>query len=160
MNEESFQAFYDQTARNLRAYLRSMLNDSKVVDDLQQESYFRFLKSGLAPSTDLAHQKNYLYRIATNLVHDHRRARKLETLPEELPTGASTDHLNMAHDVARAFDRLKPRERDVLWLAYIECFDHREIAGILRVGTASIRPMLARARARFADILRRRGVGE
>ena len=64
------------------------------------------------------------------------------------------------HDVGRAFGGLKPRERDVLWFAYVECFDHKEIAGILQVGIASIRPMLARARAKFADILRQRGISE
>jgi RNA polymerase sigma-70 factor (ECF subfamily) len=159
MDEESFRAFYEQTARNLRAYIRSMLIDHQnMVDDLLQESYFRFLKADLPGATELAHQKNYLYRIATNLVHDHRRSHKLETLPEELPTASKANSLDHAHDIRRAFDRLKARERAALWLAYVECFDHREIAGILQVGSASIRPMLARARAKFADILRRRGI--
>ena len=161
MDEESFYAFYEQTHRNVRAYLRSMLIGQNVVDDLLQESYFRFLKAGLPASTELAHQRNYLYRIATNLVHDYRRSRKLETLSEEhMPAMSKLGSIDTAHDVGRAFDRLKPRERDVLWFAYVECFDHKEIAGILQVGIASIRPMLARARAKFADILRRRGIGE
>ena len=160
MDEESFHALYGQTARNLRAYLRSVVIDPNIVDDLVQESYFRFLKAGLPASMEPAHQKNYLYRIATNLVHDHRRARKLEPLPGEPPTAAKVDILDQGHDISSALDHLKPRERDVLWLAYVECFNHREIAGILRVGAASIRPMLARARAKFAAILRRRGVGE
>jgi RNA polymerase sigma-70 factor (ECF subfamily) len=160
MDQESFCAFYEQTHRNVRAYLRSMLIGQNVVDDLLQESYFRFLKAGLPASTEPAHRKNYLYRIATNLVHDYRRSHKLETLPDELPAVSKLGSLDTAHDVARAFDRLKPRERDVLWFAYVECFDHKEIAAILHVGIASIRPMLARARARFADILRRRGIGE
>ena len=78
MDEESFHAFYEQTARNLRGYLRSMVMDQNIVDDLLQESYFRLLKADLPASTDSAYRKNYLYRIATNLVHDHRRSRKLE----------------------------------------------------------------------------------
>jgi RNA polymerase sigma-70 factor, ECF subfamily len=161
MDEESFHAFYEQTHRNVRAYLRSMLFGQNVVDDLLQESYFRFLKAGLPASAELAHRRNYLYRIATNLVHDYRRSRKLETLSEEqLPALSKLGSPDNAYDVGRAFDRLKPRERDVLWFAYVECFDHKEIAGILQVGIASIRPMLARARAKFADILRRRGIGE
>jgi len=161
MDEQRFHAFYEQTHRNVRAYLRSMLIDQNVVDDLLQESYFRILKAELPASTELAHQRNYLYRIATNLVHDYRRSRKLETLSEEqVPAVSKLGSLDTAHDVGRAFDRLKPRERDVLWFAYVECLDHKEIAGILQVGIASIRPMLARARAKFADILRRRGIGE
>jgi RNA polymerase sigma-70 factor (ECF subfamily) len=163
MDEESFHAFYEQTARNLRGYLRSMLNnqaiDRGLVDDLLQESYFRFLKAGLPDSTEPAHRKNYLYRIATNLVRDHRRARKVEELPEDSADATSADSLDTAHDVGRAFLKLKQREREVLWMAYVECFDHREIAEVLRTKAVSIRPMLARARARFGDILRRRGIG-
>jgi RNA polymerase sigma-70 factor, ECF subfamily len=160
MDEKSFHAFYEQTHRNVRAYLRSMLIGQNVADDLLQESYFRFLKAGLPASMESAHQRNYLYRIAANLVHDYRKSRKLETLSEEqLPAMSKLGSFGTAHDVGRAFDRLRPRERDVLWFAYVECFDHKEIAGILQVGIASVRPMLARARAKFADILRRRGIG-
>lgn len=157
MDEASFHAFYEQTVRNLRGYLRSLLTDSGAVDDLLQESYFRLLNAGLSDSMEPAHRKNYLYRIATNLVHDHRKSRKPEELREDLAAAPSPDD---TRDVGRAFAHLKPRERDLLWMAYVECFSHREIADVLRVGTASIRPMLARARGRFADILRRRGLGE
>jgi RNA polymerase sigma-70 factor (ECF subfamily) len=158
MDEESFHAFYEQTARKLRAYLRSMLTDHATVDDLLQESYFRFLNAALPDSMEPAHRKNYLYRIATNLVHDHRRTRTFETLPESQSAAGSSASLDTSHDIAGAFRFLKPRERELLWMAYVERFDHREIAQALRVGAASIRPMLARARTRFADVLRRRGI--
>jgi RNA polymerase sigma-70 factor (ECF subfamily) len=160
MDEESFRVFYDQTARNLRGYLRSMLTDQNLVDDLMQESYFRLLKSRLPAAAEQAHRRNYLYRIATNLVHDYRRSRKLDQLQEDTAGAAVGNSLDKAHDVGRAFACLKPREREVLWMAYVECFDHREIAGILRLGAASIRPMLFRARASFAKVLRRHGVDE
>ena len=157
MDEESFHAFYEQTARNLRGYLRSMLIDPTMADDLLQESYFRLLNANLPASTEPAHRKNYLYRIATNLVSDHRRSRKPEALPEDL-TAVPTPET--AQDIAQAFEHLKPKDRDILWMAYVECFSHKEIAEVLHLGSASIRPMLARARARFADILQRRGLGE
>jgi RNA polymerase sigma-70 factor, ECF subfamily len=161
MDEQRFHAFYEQTHRNVRAYLRSMLIGQNAADDLLQESYYRFLKADLPASMELAHQKNYLYRIATNLVHDYRRSQKPETLTEEqLPAVSKVGSLDAAHDIGRALGRLKPRERDALWFAYVERLDHKEIAGILQVRAASVRPMLARARAKLADILRRRGIGE
>jgi RNA polymerase sigma-70 factor (ECF subfamily) len=164
MDEASFHVFYEQTARNLRAYLRSILNDHALVDDLVQESYFRIFKASLPADMDPLHRKNYLYRIAANLVHDHWRSRKTDELPEELPGECAgpkkADSIETAHDIGKAFGRLKPREQDLLWLAYVEGLDHKEIAGILRTGAASIRPMLSRARSRFSDLLRRRGLGE
>ena len=43
IDEESFCAFYEQTARELRSYLRSALRDEvTLADDILQESYFVF----------------------------------------------------------------------------------------------------------------------
>jgi RNA polymerase sigma-70 factor (ECF subfamily) len=51
---------------------------------------------------------------------------------------------------------LKPREREMLWLAYAEGASHREIAGMLGMRPASIKLLLFRARRRLAALL---GVG-
>jgi RNA polymerase sigma-70 factor (ECF subfamily) len=160
MDEESFCAFHEQTARRLRAYLRSALRDDvTLAEDILQESYFRLLKAELPAGMDDAWRRNYLYRIATNLIRDHRRSRQMEPLPDEREYEARQNSFDEARDIRQVFDRLKPKERDLLWLAYVERFSHSEIAELLNAGTASIRPMLARARANFAGMLKRRGYG-
>ena len=83
----------------------------------------------------------------------------MERLPEEREYAVRGTMFEDAQDIKDAFGRLKPKERDLLWLAYVECFSHQEIADVLSAGTASIRPMLARARAAFAGLLKRRGYG-
>ena len=86
----------------------------------------------------------------------------MEPLPEERVATQETSPdgaLDEAHDVRQIFSRLKPKERDLLWLAYVERFSHGEIAELIQAGTASIRPMLARARTNFAAMLKRRGYG-
>src|SRR5271169_6657618 len=129
MDEEGFCAFYEQTARKLRAYLRSVLaDDVTLADDILQESYFRLLKADLPAGMDPAWRKNYLYRIATNMVRDHQRSRQMEQLPEERDDAAPESAFEEAQDIKDAFGRLKPKERDLLWLAYVECFSHQEIA--------------------------------
>ena len=50
--------------------------------------------------------------------------------------------------------RLKPRERDLLWLAYAQGSSHQEIAQALGLKTASIKLLLFRARRRLAALLR------
>jgi RNA polymerase sigma-70 factor, ECF subfamily len=158
MDEEAFCAFHDQTARKLRSYLRSALRDDvTLADDILQEAYFRLLKADFAPAMDFEWRRNYLYRIATNLIRDHRRARPMEPLPD---LSAPQQSFDEARDIRQIFGRLKPRERDLLWLAYVERFSHSEIAELLQAGAASIRPMLARARANFAAMLKKRGYGE
>ncbi len=72
MDEESFRGFYERTARSLWAYLSRASGDPSLADDLLQDTYYRFLRAAL-PETTEAHRKNYLFRIATNLLRDHWR---------------------------------------------------------------------------------------
>ncbi len=53
---------------------------------------------------------------------------------------------------------LSPRDRQMLWLAYVEGASHREIAKALGLRAASIRSMLFRARQRLAEQLKVRGL--
>src|SRR5215467_2599756 len=119
MTEESFRAFYEETAGSLRAYLRHRLENSPSVDDLLQESYLRFLKASLPEDMDQAHRKNYLYRIATNLVHDSRRVRRFEQLADQ-ESIAFEKSIEAVQDVRKVLKQLKPRQRELLWLAYVE----------------------------------------
>jgi DNA-directed RNA polymerase specialized sigma24 family protein len=47
----------------------------------------------------------------------------------------------------------------LLWLAYVEGFDHREIAAAKGVAEKSVRVLLFRARKALAAILSRAGLG-
>jgi RNA polymerase sigma-70 factor, ECF subfamily len=160
MNEAEFRAFYEKTAPPLRAYLRRVSGDASMADDLLQESYLRLLRAPLAP-TEEAHRKHYLFRIATNLLRDHFRAAK--RIPAPLPESLAAAETHPARDFALERDlgqflaELKPRERELLWLAYVEGYRHDEIAKMMSCRSASVRPMLFRARQRLADVLRARG---
>lgn len=157
MGEVEFRAFYEITAPQLRAYLRRVTGDASAADDLLQECYLRLLRAPSAPREE-AHRRHYLFRIATNLLHDHFRAAKRLTgdLPE-MSQASRAPHFEMAHDLERFLVELKPRERELLWLAYVEGYRHDEIAKSLKCRAASIRPMLFRARTRLAEILRANG---
>jgi RNA polymerase sigma-70 factor (ECF subfamily) len=57
------------------------------------------------------------------------------------------------------FAQLKTQEQSLLWLAYVEGFNHREIASALQLREKSIRVLLFRARKRLAFMLRKHGFG-
>jgi RNA polymerase sigma-70 factor (ECF subfamily) len=156
MDEESFRLFYERTARPLRGYLIRMLNDPAAADDCFQESYLRLLKAKLPGEASDEHRKNYLFRIATNLVKDRKCVRAEIELPEDMETAAPT----AGGDVNKILAGLKPAQRELLWLAYVERFSHFEIARMLSLKPQSIRPLLSRARHAFAEALQRGGFGE
>jgi RNA polymerase sigma-70 factor, ECF subfamily len=160
MTEEAFRSFYELTARPVRIYLARMTGDDRLADDLLQETYYRFLRATIAFEND-DHRRRYLYRIATNLVHDHRRRPRVEiasTLAAETHPTFSDPHLAERAarriDLQRAMARLKPRERSMLWLAYALGWSHEEIAASIGVKTGSLKPMLHRARQHLASLLK------
>lgn len=162
MDEDSFRAFYERTARPLWAYLARVSGDSALADDLLQETYYRFLRAA-SPEVGEVALRGYLFRIATNLLRDHwRRTRSWATAPLEDASemhsawsGASTEeHVGWQSVLGRALARLKPRERAVLWMAYVEGSTHREISEIMGLKAGSIRILLFRARRKLAGLLR------
>jgi RNA polymerase sigma-70 factor (ECF subfamily) len=160
MDEEGFRRLYAETARPLRAYLSRISGDAALADDLMQEAYFRFLRAERPEMNDVG-RKNYLYRIATNLFHDHyRRTKRIDPELPEVPVGEKTgDEIHLRTDFSRVFHKLKPRERQLLWLAYVEGSSHKEIAEIVGLKAGSIRLLLFRARQRLAQLLRDKGLG-
>jgi RNA polymerase sigma-70 factor (ECF subfamily) len=159
MDEDAFRLFYERTARPVWAYLARMTGDPRLADDLLQEAYYRLLRTRGTYETE-AHRKNYLFRIATNLVHDLRRQPRVDAVQmsesveaearDPDPAAAATRRI----DLSRAMARLKPRERSLLWLAYAQGSSHEEIATALRLRTSSIKALLFRARRRLAAALR------
>lgn len=164
MDEERFKAFYERTSRPLWAYLSRLTGDRTAADDLVQESYYRLLRVKL-PEVSEAQLKNYLFRIATNLVRDEWRKRKTqpaaanveaESLEAQGPQTRPNEQYENRAVLARAMESLKPREREMLWLAYAEGSSHKEISDICGLKTNSIRPLLLRARRKLATALRGR----
>jgi RNA polymerase sigma-70 factor (ECF subfamily) len=152
LNREAFRVFYGQTNRPLWAYLLRVSGRRDVADDLLQESYCRFLAAKL-PQMDAVESRKYLFRIATNLWRDRGRSREVSNTVSATAQCCEDDPETRT-DVRRALEQLKPRERQLLWLAHVEGFDHREIACLTGLKVASIRVLLFRARRELASVLR------
>lgn len=156
-NEAGFSAFYDTHVRALWGYVYRVTGHAGDADDIVQESFLRLLRTGPATEEDEP-RRRYVYRVASNLVVDRwRRRRGEEGTPIE-----RTDMvlpLSEDRDVARTFAQLRPRERALLWLAYVEDERHDEIAAALGVGKSSVKVMLFRAKQRLRDLLKSRGLG-
>jgi RNA polymerase sigma-70 factor (ECF subfamily) len=158
MTEEAFRAFYNQTSRSVWMYLARMTGDSRMADDLLQETYYRFLRSTATFAND-DHRRHYLFRIATNLARDQHRRPQLrgtasEAQPDEQRTSDHGARVVDNIDLARAMEQLRPRDRTLLWLAYAQGFSHEEIAQTLGVKAASLKALLFRARRRLASLMR------
>jgi len=154
MDEASFRLFYENSAPKLFGYMLRVLGDRTLAEDILQETYCRFLSSKL-PEMDEASQKSYVFRIATNLLRD--RWRRQENIPksENLPEPVSgPPQLDRQLELRQAFHQLRSRERQLLWLAYVEGSNHKEIAAATGLRYKSVRLLLFRARRRLAHLIR------
>ena len=157
MDSEAFAAFYQRSAPALRGYLARVSGNPTLADDLTQESYLRFLCASQPEGGEVNHRR-YLFRIATNLLRDHwKRPRPacIEDIPEAL--FAMDDEFSRIESQAKldpAMARMRPRDRQLLWLAHAEGYSHREISEITGLRETSIRLLLFRARRRMARLLR------
>jgi RNA polymerase sigma-70 factor, ECF subfamily len=160
MDEESFRGFYARTSGMLWAYVARATGDGSAADDLLQEAYYRLLRTPTAFESE-DHRRNYLFRIATNLIRDRYRRPRIDNaqFPEnaegEIAAGGDlAQQTQQRSDLQRAMAQLTQRERELVWLAYGQGSTHREIAGVLGLKTGSIKPLLFRARRKLARILR------
>lgn len=161
MDETTFDILYQETARPLWSYVYRVSGNAALADDIVQETYYRFLRAPRV-EMDKAQTKSYLYRIAGNLLRDHWRGKKREGLfAESINQGPAVDsspgiaspETTMNLDLERHFALLKPQEKSLLWLAYVEGNEHKEIARMLGLKDKSIRVLLFRARQKLSALL-------
>ena len=156
LDDSSFRLLYGATSQPLRAYLLHVSRRPDVADDLLQETYCRYLMHRRT-DMDESQTRSYLFRIATNLLHDRVRSRVDLTVPE-IPEPGVTPSFETRLDVRATLRQLKPRERELLWLAYVEGMTHEEIAVATGLRPLSIKILLFRARRKAAHLLAARNV--
>jgi RNA polymerase sigma-70 factor (ECF subfamily) len=98
--------------------------------------------------------KSYLYRIATNLLRDRWRRMRRPAAPAVDDTRVAAVDMDAVIDVRRALDAVSPREREILWLAYVDGATHQEIANRTGLRAMSIRTLLLRSRRKLIALLR------
>ena len=161
IDESGFEALYHGTAAPLRAYVARVIGSAARADDIVQEAYLRLLRTR-PPTDDPEQLRAYLFRIAGNLIHDHWRQEQRERKSAERISGQPdtvNPDLSLRLDMTRLFEQLRPQQRQLMWLAYVEGADHRTIAAALGLREGSVRVLLHRARHKLATLLRQRGHG-
>jgi RNA polymerase sigma-70 factor (ECF subfamily) len=160
LDERAFAAFYERTSRAVWLYAYRVTGHAADADDVVQEAFCRVIATDV-DVTDDEGLRRYVFRIAGNLMTDRwRRAARERSWLERWRGVAEEPVVDPGYDdsVSHEFAALAPRERALLWLAYVEGENHREIADALGLSRASVKVLLFRARARLRQLLTARGV--
>lgn len=134
MDQAAFRSFYQSTAPALRAYIARRAGSIDLADDILQDVFMRFLLRAPQASNEAA-LRGYLYRTAETLVVDRWRQRQRESKRDRVAADfdQALVHPEFDGDINRAFRELSSQQRSLLWMAYVEELDHREIAAAVAV---------------------------
>ena len=159
LTEHAFGEFYRREARPLWTYVYRVTGSAADADDIVQEAFVRVLRADVTKLDD-AELRRYVFRIASNLVTDRwrRSARERAWLSQLAATVQESKIQDDSDDLSRTLAALKPRERALLWLAYVEGEDHQHIADVLGIARGSVKVLLSRARAKLRNLITATGV--
>ena len=124
-----------------------------------QDAFCRLLRADVEGLND-EELRRYIFRVAGNLMTDRwRRAERETSWLDRLRGEPQFDPGDAPDDsVSREFNELKPRDRAILWLAYVEEHNHQEIASALGVARGSVKVLLSRARGKLRKLLVTKGL--
>ena len=136
-----------------------MIRHAGDADDIVQDAFCRLLRADVAGLND-EELRRYIFRIAGNLMTDRwRRAERETSWIDRLRGEPQFDPGDAPDDsVSREFNELKPRDRALLWLAYVEEHNHQEIASALGIARGSVKVLLSRARSKLRKLLVTKGL--
>jgi len=156
--------FYRRHSRSFWFYIYKICGNEQMADDIFQESFVKFLNARPVILND-RHMKAYLYKIAFRLFIDQKRRIKVErkafeeekqTFEKRLHSSGQESEILQAEDMEKTFKHLRPKNRILLWLAYVEGYSYKEIAELTGVKESSLKVQLFRAREELAKVIKRK----
>jgi RNA polymerase sigma-70 factor (ECF subfamily) len=160
--KEIWEKFYANHSRSFWFYIYKICGDEHLADDIYQESFVKLLKAKPEIANE-KHLKVYLYRIAFHLIVDKKRRIKVEkksfeekvhTYERDMHDAGQESGVLLSMEMEKTFKRLNPKQRMLLWLAYVEGYSYSEIARMTDTKENSLKVQLYRAREKLAHIVR------
>jgi len=153
-----FEQIYEEYRERIYRYIRHLVTDQELAEDLVQETFTRAYKALPRMSDDLR-LTPWLYRIATNACYDALRRRRLiswltlDELDHEPASVTGDDpqegYGGTAEMVRAALARMPALYRQALLLRECEGYSMPEIAQALGIAPSGVKMFLSRARGHF-----------
>jgi RNA polymerase sigma-70 factor (ECF subfamily) len=142
---------------------RNMLGCEAEADDLTQDVFLR-LHKGIGQFEGRSSLATWIHRTTVNLCltqlgrrqRSSERQRALDSVPEPPDATSSASSAESADELEAWLGPLDPAARAILVLREVEGLEYAEIAAALDVPLGTVMSRLSRARAKLAQIARRR----
>lgn len=163
---EAFGHLYDIYFGKIYSYIYRKTGDRQVAEDLTADTFMKALANIKGYKYTGQPFAAWLYRIASNLVADHYRSRRVTApLDEGLQVAATEgDPVEAALAVddqlamARAIQTLSPDQQDVILLRFSSGLKLKEIAEVVGKTEGAVKALMFRALGGLKGRLTERGV--
>lgn len=129
------------------------MRDCDLAEDMTQETFTRFFES-LHTYMDYGKSRNYLYRIAGNIIKNYYKKKKeipMEKIPE-MPGNDMTD-AEVRMDIEQAVDRLPEELKEVAILFFFQGLKQKDIAKLLDMNLSLVKYRIGRAKKLLSEYL-------
>ena len=167
LSEQLLRELFHEHAPVIKSYIRPRIDDAAARDDVFQRVWLGFL--AYVQRTPVRNVGGFLMKLAVDRVKDwyDRRTkcefasdvigtsgaddplarRECELLIRQLPQGPGDVELHL--DLEKALGELRPQERTVLSLTYVDGLTNREIGAVFDVSQQRVHQILRRALAQL-----------
>ncbi len=127
-----------------------MNHGKSISEDLAQEVFVRMIKYSNSYNCDYKF-KPWLYRIASNVRHDHFREQKIKYDTGEIPEIISVDdnivdiQIEQSRKLQTAINSLREDQREILVLSKLQKMKYTEIAKIKNTTESNIKTVVHRS---------------
>ena len=157
MTREAFISLVEREQESLRGFLLALCCGNRSdADDLAQDALVKAYLSS-AGYQDKGRFRSWLFKIAHNTFLNHKASLRTTESIDEARTLAGDGGADSAFEhqsLYLALRTLPPKERSAITLYYLNGYDIREIASILRIPQGTVKSRLNRGRRQLQSICR------
>jgi RNA polymerase sigma-70 factor (ECF subfamily) len=152
-DEAAFELFYRDNAGRLYSYLRQLVGNPQVAEDLMQDAFIQIWRSPNGFRPELGSLRSYLFGVGRNQAalwwRGHGR------VPEKLVAEQGSECAESRVEsslMADAFAHLSEEQQSLMWLREIEGQSYAELAMILQIPLGTVKSRLFAAREELRRI--------
>lgn len=152
-NGQAGEQFIKKYYPSIYQYCFLHIHDRELAEDMTQETFTRFFES-LQTYTDYGKTRNYLYRIAGNIIKNYYKKKKeipMETLPE-MP-GSDMKDAEARLNIELALEQLPDELREITILFFFQELKQKEIAELLNINLSLVKYRVSRAKKLLSEYL-------
>ncbi|HIZ27285.1 sigma-70 family RNA polymerase sigma factor [Barnesiella sp. An55] len=159
-DRKAFASLVDKYQGRVKRFFLSLTGgDESLSDDLAQETFIKVYYH-LRSYKGLSSFSTWLFRVAYNLYYDELRKRGdryFEPLDRAAAIPQSPEPVDRRLDMTQALSVLRPEERTVVTLYFVEDMAIARIAAVTGMPEGTIKSYLSRAKQKLGEYLKKNG---